>query len=297
MSELPPPIPAIPALPATPPLTPGRIGGRQYEPGPAGEFRIGDAFSLGWTAMTAQYGVLLGALVVCGLISIAGYVLASFIPLVGSFAGFLIAPLGFGLSFTFVRAVRGNSVEVMEFFTHLKNTYWQVVLINLLLTLISFAALLPFGVAIVFLIFVLSASGGASAPVAIAILAVLGIACVLGSLYFQARLAFAPLLYLDAPPGSLEIMEALKLSWRRTADAAWPLVGLAILLVIVNVATLLLLVVGAILLGAPLSAAVNAAAYDLICPVGRDGLCPKCGYDCRGTGSAVCPECGDSLFA
>ncbi len=284
----------VPPLPPIPPLNPGPLDVLRYEPG-VGTFSIGDAFSIGWATLKDNYGVLLGSMALCYLVYFGGFIVGMFIPLVGSFVGAFLAPLMVSLAYVYVRAVRGHQVRAAEFFDHLKVPYWSLVVIQLLVGLIALAVALPAIIVIVVLIVTGGMSGGAGGAVLIVIGVVVAFACMIGVLYVQSRLNFAGLLFLDAPPGSLEIVESLKLSWTRTKEFAWPLVGLALLLSLVSFGCALLLVIPVFLVAMPLTLAATAAAYDMICPPKYSGLCPVCAYDCRNSPPGTCPECGAAL--
>lgn len=277
---------------AIPPLPAGPVFASRYEPGSSSAFSIGSAISLGWAAMTSQYGPLLAVTVIFLLIQVGASLVGAVIPGASLITGVFLAPLTVSLAYIYVRAVRGSKVEVADLFGHLKVNYWNLVLLQLILVGISIVVLIPVGILIAAAL-LLGAAVDSVAGVVGAV--VVGVVAVLALAYVGVRLGYGGLLYLDAPPGSLEVIDALRLSWRRTAPYALPLIAMAILLGFIVMASGLLLCVGAILLGMPLALAVNAAAYDLICPTPDSGRCDKCGYDCRAVVTGVCPECGAPL--
>lgn len=259
MSEVPPP------LPSSPPTVAGPVGAPQYEPGPAGEFRVGEAFATGWAALKANYLVLVGATLLFMLIYVVGTVIAAFIPVVGSLSGFLLAPLVASYSYLYVSAVRGEVVQINNAFGVLSGKFWWLVLMQLLVALISGAALIPMIIGIVVVVIAVQA-GTEMLTVGVGIGGLIGLALLVAYLYLAARLMFTGLLYLDAPVGSLDIIECLKMCWRGTRACAWPLVGMTVLIVVVVVLSTLLLGVGFLLLGLPLGWAAVGAAYDRLFP-------------------------------
>lgn len=286
MSQAPPP--------PLPPNLPGPVRPPRYEPG-AGTFAIGDAFAVGWAALKANYGVLLGSTLLCLIVYLAGSIIGGIIPVIGSFVGFFLAPLWVSMAYVYVLTVRGKPIEVTMFFPLLKEPYWSLVVIQLLVGLIGMVVMIPVAGLIV-LFAVLGANAGGAAAVALFTAAGLfGVAAFIAMLYVQVRIGYAGLLFMDAPTGSLEIIESISLSWNRTKPYAMPLVGLALLLALISLGSLLLLVVGVLLIGIPLSMAVTAAAYDMICPPKYAGMCPVCNYDCRNSPPGRCPECGAAL--
>lgn len=293
MSQVPPLPPHSPQVPFAP--LP------RYTPG-VGTFTISDAFSVGWPTLKDNYGVLLGSSLLCILVYWGGSILGGLVPLLGTFVGFFLAPLWVSLSHVFVRAVRGHTVTATEFFEHLKVPYWSLVVIQLLIWAIGLAVMLPMIIIVVLLLvgggFAAGAGGGGGGAGAVLLFVIAGfvlLATIVGMAYIQARIGYAGLLFMDAPPGSLEIVESVKLSWTRTKEFAWPLVGMSLLLGLIAFGCILALFFPLFLFAIPLSLAVTAAAYDMICPPKYSGSCPVCGYDCRNSPPGTCPECGAAL--
>ncbi len=84
----------------------------------------------------------------------------------------------------------------------------------------------------------------------------------------------------------------MKISWRITRRDWAMLVLLNILNGLIVIGSLVLLLIGALLLGAPLVIAVSGAAYGLVIAPYFSARCLACGYDLTGLVSDRCPECG-----
>ena len=103
----------------------------------------------------------------------------------------LIGPIGYGVAFAYLKAARGDKLEIKDMFEAFKN-YWNAVLANVLV--------------------------GAIVVVGLVLLIIPGI-------IFACKLAFTPYLVVDR---KMEVTEAVRESWRMTDGHAWTvfLIGL-----------------------------------------------------------------------
>jgi hypothetical protein len=172
---------------------------------------------------------------------------------------FLYWPLGAGLYYIGVRAFRGEQPGPGALFDGF-GRYWPVLGINILIGLIVFACMIP-GMLVAVLGAILATQNGV---LGFTILAVGIAAIVVPTIYVSIRLAFSYQCCLDPANGGLGVIESLSTSWSMTAGRCWMLFGLFLLLILILIGTVFLLVVGVILLGAPLGLAVYGAAYSQI---------------------------------
>lgn len=246
----------------------------------------GRVLSDGFGLLTRHYGVITGGTALLAL----GYVVGSLVPFVGSFVGFFLAPFSSAIVYCAIRLDRGQSVDAMAFVREPGSRYWWLVLIGLLLGIVQFAAMIP-AIVLAMPVIVMGAANK-SPELALAIGSPLILGAVVTAWYFYGRLMFAPLLFMDSPPDRLDFTRAFTLSWERTKSFAWGLVWFQVLLGLIIIGSALVLCVGVILLGLPLAVASMAVAYRAIFPEEYQGLCPRCGYDCRTLPNLPCPECG-----
>jgi uncharacterized membrane protein len=136
------------------------------------------------------------------------------VPILGIFTVayslFIQGPVGFGVSFAYLKAARGDKVEIKDMFEAFHN-YFNAVLASLLA-----------GVIIVFGLILLIIPG----------------------IYFACKLAFTPYLVVDR---KMEVIEAIKGSWNMTNGHAWKVFFIGLLAIPVFIAGLLVIGVGVII--------------------------------------------------
>ena len=142
-----------------------------------------------------------------GIINWAGTVLFSFLSPVYSIL--LASPIGYGVSFAFLKAARGEPVEVKDMFEVFRN-YWNAVLAGLLVGLIVFAGF---------------------------------ICLIVPGIILACKLAFTPYLVVDRKMGTIE---AIQESWRLTGGHSWQVFLIGLLAIPIFIAGLICLGVGAI---------------------------------------------------
>ncbi len=116
------------------PVTPGEVLARDYQ------VDIGSCASRGHTLITSNYGLLLAAVIVVGLIMAA----ASMIPLLNLIVPlFLTGPLAGGLYRLYLARLRGQPADFGVAFSGFSSGYWQLVLCQLFPALLGFAIMIP----------------------------------------------------------------------------------------------------------------------------------------------------------
>jgi len=122
----------------------------------------------------------------------------------------LINPVGYGVAFAYLRAVRDDPVEVKDMFEVFRN-YWNVVLASLLV--------------------------GVIVSIGFVLLIVPGI-------IFACKLAFTPYLVVDR---KMAVIEAIKESWRMTGGHSWKVFLIGLLAIPICIAGWICFGVGIIL--------------------------------------------------
>jgi hypothetical protein len=98
---------------------------------------------------------------------------------------FVAGPIGYGAKWAFLKAVRGERVEIRDIFAVFQRNYWNAVIANIVVAVIV-------GLGIVMLI--------------------------VPGIIFACRLAFVPYLVVDR---EMDVMEALRVSWDMTRGYGW----------------------------------------------------------------------------
>jgi len=146
-------------------------------------------------------------------------VVSALIPVIGSFAGIFVGPLNVSLAYIFVAAVRREPVGINGLFSVLTGRYWWLVLLQRLIGIMALVGVIPLAIGVVIIVFAANADGPLFA-IGIAVGGLIAFASILAYLYILARTLFAGLIFLDAPAGSIDIIECVKLSWRTTQPCA-----------------------------------------------------------------------------
>lgn len=121
---------------------------------------------------------------------------------------FVAGPIGYGVNWVFLKAVRGERIEVRDVFMVFQRNYWNVVIANIVVGVIV-------GLGIVMLI--------------------------VPGIIFACRLAFVPYLVVDK---EMDVMDALRVSWDMTRGYGWQIFFMGFLAFWVVIAGLICLFVG-----------------------------------------------------
>jgi len=125
--------------------------------------------------------------------------------------GILVSgPVDYGVAFAYLKAARGDKLEIKDMFEAFKN-YWNVVL----------ASLLTFVIIIIGLVLL-----------------------IVPGIIFACKLAFTPYLVVDR---KMEVIEAIKESWRMTGGHAWKVFLIGLLAIPIFIAGLICFGVGVII--------------------------------------------------
>jgi uncharacterized membrane protein len=122
----------------------------------------------------------------------------------------ILAPIDYGVSYAYLKAARGEKLEIKDMFAGFQN-YWNAVLANLLVGVIIVIGL---------------------------------ILIIIPGIIFACKLAFVPYLVVDK---KMDVIEAVKTSWRMTNGHAWRVFLIGLLAIPIIIAGLICLGVGVII--------------------------------------------------
>jgi len=151
----------------------------------------GRSYSIGWKILMASFVELLVIsivyMILSGPVSVIQWKVDSFewflVPLVFFgiiYSVFVAGPIQYGASWVFLKAVRGERIEVRDIFVVFQRNYWNAVIANIVVGIIV-------GLGFVMLI--------------------------VPGIIFACRLAFVPYLVVDR---EMDVMDALRVSWDMT---------------------------------------------------------------------------------
>lgn len=124
---------------------------------------------------------------------------------------FVGGPIGYGVNWVFLKAVRGERIEIRDMFSVFQKNYWNAVVANIVVGVII-------GLGIVMLI--------------------------VPGIIFACRLAFVPYLVIDR---EMDVMDALRVSWDMTRGHGWQIFFMGFLAIFIVIGGLICLIVGVII--------------------------------------------------
>jgi uncharacterized membrane protein len=212
----------------------------------------GSSYSVGWKVLKLFFVELLVISIVysvlSGPISVVQWKFDSFewflAPLMLfalAYGVFVAGPIKYGASWVYLKAVRGERIEVRDIFAVFQRNYWNAVIANIVVGIIV-------GLGFVMLIF--------------------------PGIIFACRLAFVRYLVVDR---EMDVMDALRVSWDMTRGYGWQIFLMGLLAIPVVILGLICLVVGVFVSAMWISAAF-AAMYHAI--EMKDGI-PELPYPAR----------------
>ena len=198
-----------------------------------------------------------------------------FMSMVGAIVGFALnllvsGPVFAGSVVAAANAARGHG-RVADVFLGFKR-YGTVLLATVLTALISlgvaFVAYIPVMLAFLFALATRGPNGditdSAGLTVGLAVVATI-VLILVGSAMVTFRVIFAPVIAADPESGGIGALDAIRMTWRRTSvGTGFSLLGLAFVVGLIMIVSILLLCVGYFLLGIPLALATAGAAYQLL---------------------------------
>ena len=178
---------------------------------------VGSSYKNGWRQMWKYFlelfliGIIAFAISLPSLASRVDGGAAAVILGIFSFAyGILVVgPVGYGVAFAYLKAARGDQLKVKDMFGAFRN-YWNAVLACLLVDVIIFVGL---------------------------------VLLIVPGIIFACKLVFTPYLVVDR---KMDVIEAVKESWRMTNGHAWKAFFIGLLAILVSIAGLICFGVGII---------------------------------------------------
>jgi uncharacterized membrane protein len=180
---------------------------------------VGASYGNAWRKLWKKFLELFLILVICFVISLPAMVgrvdargpgsaiLGIF---VFAYSILIAGAIEYGVIFAYLKAARGNDLQVKDMFESFRN-YWNAVLANLLVNVIVVIGLCIF---------------------------------VIPGIYFACKLAFTPYLVVDR---KMAVIEAVKESWRMTGGHAWKVFLIGLLGIPIAIAGVICLGVGVII--------------------------------------------------
>lgn len=181
----------------------------------------GKSYSVGWNVLTTAFVELLVIsivyMVLSGPVSVVQWKVDDFawflvpLALFGIAYGIFVAgPIQYGAKWVFLKAVRGERIEVRDIFVVFQRNYWNVIIANIVVGIIV-------GMGIVMLI--------------------------VPGIIFACRLAFVPYLVVDR---EMDVMDALRVSWDMTRGYGVQIFLMGLLAIPIVLLGLICLLVGVV---------------------------------------------------
>ena len=223
---------------------------------------VGGCLARAWENYKSFFGLALGAVLVAYLLTMV----AGFLPLVGLFSGILVTPhMNAGMAWIFLKRARGEDVEFGDVFAGFSRCYGKLALMGLIQFIVMFALVMIFLIPLFGMGISLDGLESGSPP-EIPPEAAMGIGLLFSFvfvvvLFLVIRFFVSHLVAIDRPDSAID---AFKLSWRISKGRFLTILGLAIILLLLNIAGTLALLIGAIFT-LPMVAAVVAQFYHDAC--------------------------------
>jgi len=173
----------------------------------------GNAWRKLWPNFLVLFLILIITIVLSapGMASRAGGAVAAVLGIfVFAYSILVSNPVGYGSSFAYLKAARGDKVEVKDMFAAFGN-YWNAVLASLLVSVITFIGV---------------------------------ILLIIPGIYLGCKLAFTPFLVVDR---KMAVIDAVKESWRMTGGHGWKVFLIGLLAIPIVIAGAICLGVGIII--------------------------------------------------
>ena len=191
---------------------------------------VGSSYRNGWRQLWKYFLELLLIIILAFVISLPagsgqfGDNFGILVILAIAYGILILGPIEYGVAFAYLKAARGDKLKIKDIFGAFQN-YWNAVLANLFVDVIIFIGL---------------------------------ILLIVPGIIFACKLAFTPYLVVDR---KMEVIEAVKESWRMTGGHAWKVFLIFLLAIPIGIAGLIFFGVGIIVAIMWVSLAVASLYY------------------------------------
>jgi len=181
----------------------------------------GNSYSIGWKVLKTSFVELLVVSIVFMVlrgpigtvqwkVDSFGWFMAPLVLFAITYGIFVAGPIQYGANWVFLKAVRGERIEVRDVFVVFQRNYWNAVIAHIVVGIIV-------GMGVVMLI--------------------------VPGIIFACRLAFVPFLVVDR---EMDVMDALRVSWDMTRGYGWQIFLMGLLAIPVVILGLICLFVGVV---------------------------------------------------
>ena len=224
---------------------------------------IGGCISNGWTLLTANFGVVLGGVLIYLGIEI-GMALLGAIPFIGplfSLANLFIAgALEGGLFFLLLQLIRRRPASPGDVFAGFRNCFLQLFLGRLVSALLAGLCMIPAIIVGLVLLLPTILHHEQVMPVKIVIVLAVGLLCFIPAVVLQTNWIFTLPLIIDR---NMSFWPAMQASWKMVSKHWWQMFALVILVGLINVLGVLMCCVG-LLFTIPVGLGALMYAYETI---------------------------------
>lgn len=195
------------------------------------EPKVGSAYNFGWQVLKTNFWALLGIVVVGALLSalpypfMGGYPTHDHSAFSSLFWILVSGPVSFGIIWTFLKAVRKEDFEIKDMFAAFGPNYWNVLVANLLISVV---------IALGFVLLIVP------------------------GIYLACKLAFVPFLIMDK---GMKFSDAFSASWDMTKGHGWTIFLMGLLAIPIAIGGLILLGLGVLIASVWIHAAFASLYY------------------------------------
>ncbi|MEJ6604036.1 MAG: DUF4339 domain-containing protein [Opitutaceae bacterium] len=223
---------------------------------------VGGCLSRAWENYKSFFWLALGTVLVASIISFV----AGMLPLVGLFAGILVAPhTTAGAVWLFLKRARGEEVEFSDVFTGFSRCYGKLAVVGLIQFVATMALVVAFVVPLLGMGLTMDGLNSGKPPEilpeAAAGMAAMGFVAFVFVVFLAVRFCVSHIAAIDRADSAIN---AFRFSWRITKGRFFTILGLGIILFLLCFAGMLALLIGLVFV-LPMYGAIVAQIYHDAC--------------------------------